>query len=153
MQSTILATAIAAAMAAAAGSACATEGVAATDRISAGAKLTKADAARSAQGEPRMPAGTIASSAQPGTPHATSPQGSPAGFDGESEDETAARGIEKKDIRRGMVIAKPGSITPHMKTRPGTSDAGAAGQTDQRSRHDPVKRSHETVPSVIRNIR
>ena len=23
------------------------------------------------------------------------------------------RGIEKKDIRRGMVIAKPGSITPH----------------------------------------
>ncbi len=25
------------------------------------------------------------------------------------------RGIEKKDIRRGMVIAKPGSITPHTK--------------------------------------
>jgi elongation factor Tu len=25
------------------------------------------------------------------------------------------RGIEKTDIRRGMVIAKPGSITPHMK--------------------------------------
>ncbi len=25
------------------------------------------------------------------------------------------RGIEKSDIRRGMVIAKPGSITPHMK--------------------------------------
>lgn len=25
------------------------------------------------------------------------------------------RGIEKKDIRRGMVIAKPGSITPHKK--------------------------------------
>jgi elongation factor Tu len=24
------------------------------------------------------------------------------------------RGIEKKDIRRGMVIAKPGSVTPHM---------------------------------------
>src|SRR5687767_15461163 len=23
------------------------------------------------------------------------------------------RGIEKKDIRRGMVICKPGSITPH----------------------------------------
>jgi elongation factor Tu len=23
------------------------------------------------------------------------------------------RGIEKTDIRRGMVIAKPGSITPH----------------------------------------
>lgn len=26
------------------------------------------------------------------------------------------RGIEKKDIRRGMVIAKPGSITPHGKS-------------------------------------
>jgi len=25
------------------------------------------------------------------------------------------RGIDKKDIRRGMVIAKPGSITPHTK--------------------------------------
>lgn len=25
------------------------------------------------------------------------------------------RGVEKKDIRRGMVIAKPGSITPHTK--------------------------------------
>ena len=25
------------------------------------------------------------------------------------------RGIEKKDIRRGMVIAKPGSVTPHTK--------------------------------------
>jgi len=25
------------------------------------------------------------------------------------------RGIEKKDISRGMVIAKPGSITPHTK--------------------------------------
>ena len=25
------------------------------------------------------------------------------------------RGIEKSDIRRGMVIAKPGSITPHTK--------------------------------------
>lgn len=28
-----------------------------------------------------------------------------------------ARGIEKKDIRRGMVIAKPGSIKPHTKQR------------------------------------
>lgn len=27
---------------------------------------------------------------------------------------TALRGIDKKDIRRGMVIAKPGSITPHL---------------------------------------
>lgn len=27
----------------------------------------------------------------------------------------SARGIEKKDIRRGMVIAKPGSITPHSR--------------------------------------
>jgi elongation factor Tu len=25
------------------------------------------------------------------------------------------RGVDKKDIRRGMVIAKPGSITPHTK--------------------------------------
>ena len=25
------------------------------------------------------------------------------------------RGIEKADIKRGMVIAKPGSITPHKK--------------------------------------
>ena len=25
------------------------------------------------------------------------------------------RGVEKKDIERGMVIAKPGSITPHKK--------------------------------------
>jgi elongation factor Tu len=25
------------------------------------------------------------------------------------------RGIEKSDIRRGMVICKPGSITPHTK--------------------------------------
>ncbi len=27
------------------------------------------------------------------------------------------RGIEKKDIRRGMVICKPGSITPHVKMK------------------------------------
>jgi elongation factor Tu len=25
------------------------------------------------------------------------------------------RGIEKKDIQRGMVVAKPGSITPHSR--------------------------------------
>jgi translation elongation factor EF-Tu-like GTPase len=25
------------------------------------------------------------------------------------------RGVDKKDIKRGMVIAKPGSITPHTK--------------------------------------
>ncbi|MCS7043126.1 MAG: hypothetical protein NZR01_10065 [Bryobacteraceae bacterium] len=30
----------------------------------------------------------------------------------------AARGIEKKDIRRGMVIARPGSITPHARQLP-----------------------------------
>ncbi len=37
--------------------------------------------------------------------------------DNESEDSLLEnqRGIEKKDIRRGMVIAKPGSITPHSR--------------------------------------
>ena len=25
------------------------------------------------------------------------------------------RGIDKKDVKRGMVVAKPGSITPHTK--------------------------------------
>lgn len=62
------------------------------DAVAGGATLTKADAARTA------PAVT--------TPADTS-NGSPT---------TSARGIEKKDIRRGMVIAKPGSITPHAKT-------------------------------------
>lgn len=64
------------------------------DAIAGGAKLTKADAARTA------PAVT--------TPSAPSyPPGSTV---------LSARGIEKKDIRRGMVIAKPGSATPHAKT-------------------------------------
>lgn len=36
---------------------------------------------------------------------------------------TTARGIEKKDIRRGMVIAKPGSITPHARSTQSTSPA------------------------------
>ena len=36
---------------------------------------------------------------------------------GEAGDNTGLllRGVDKKDIRRGMVIAKPGSITPHTK--------------------------------------
>lgn len=41
------------------------------------------------------------------------------GSDGPPTDADAtgtARGIEKKDIRRGMVIAKPGSIKPHART-------------------------------------
>jgi hypothetical protein len=59
--------------------------------IASGAKLTKADAARTA---PQPPAAQL----DPGS--------------------QAQRGIEKKDIRRGMVIAKPGSITPHTKTTP-----------------------------------
>lgn len=40
-----------------------------------------------------------------------------------------ARGIEKKDIRRGMVIAKPDSITPHTRT---TSNEGSGGAGDVR---------------------
>jgi len=27
------------------------------------------------------------------------------------------RGVDKKEIKRGMVLAKPGSITPHMKIK------------------------------------
>jgi len=55
--------------------------------IASGAKLTKADAARTAPGG----AGT----------------GDAAGA---IAPDAAARGIEKKDIRRGMVIAKPSSL-------------------------------------------
>ncbi|GAB4466411.1 MAG: hypothetical protein OHK0044_06210 [Burkholderiaceae bacterium] len=42
----------------------------------------------------------------------------------------AARGIEKKDIRRGMVIAKPGSITPHARSTQPTSPAVDAKGSD-----------------------
>lgn len=31
--------------------------------------------------------------------------------------EQTQRGIEKKDIRRGIVINKPGSITPHTRQK------------------------------------
>jgi translation elongation factor EF-Tu-like GTPase len=69
------------------------------DAIASGAKLTKADAARTA------PAVT-SPSASDGLPADASNSG--PGL--------SARGIEKKDIRRGMVIAKPGSIQPHQRS-------------------------------------
>ncbi len=81
----------------------AAENMPAVDTIAGGAKLTKADAAR--QSGPRdgrhrildAASGDAAAQAQPHVPGGTQ------------------RGIEKKDIRRGMVIAKPGSITPHSR--------------------------------------
>lgn len=69
------------------------------DAIASGAKLTKADAARTA------PAVTTPSA--PYGPPADASNSGPA---------TSARGIEKKDIRRGMVIATPGSIQSHQRT-------------------------------------
>jgi hypothetical protein len=44
----------------------------------------------------------------------------------------AARAIEKKDIRRGMVIAKPGSITPHTRmTSDGTPTSTLPAQPQE----------------------
>ncbi|MEO1768010.1 hypothetical protein [Thiobacter aerophilum] len=68
------------------------------DAIASGAKLTKADAARTAA--------AVTTPSAPYGPPADASNSGPA---------TSARGIEKKDIRRGMVIAKPGSITPHSR--------------------------------------
>ncbi|MGC9162980.1 MAG: hypothetical protein ACP5F9_05460 [Thiomonas sp.] len=62
------------------------------DAVTQGGKITKADAARTAA---------------PATPAAPAAPG---------DDAQLQRGIEKKDIRRGMVISKPGSITPHTRT-------------------------------------
>lgn len=87
------------------------------DAIAAGAKLTKADAARM-----QTPAPAPADAAQ-------------------------LRGIEKKDIRRGMVIAKPGSITPH------TREADDPITRKQTAPAKPLKTKHDTVKNSISNIR
>lgn len=106
------------------------------DAIAAGAKLTKADAARM-----QTPAPAPADAAQ-------------------------LRGIEKKDIRRGMVIAKPGSITPHTREAdanrpcpplcgeqiaPGMATDPLTGK--QTAPAQPLKTKHDTVKNSISNIR
>lgn len=45
----------------------------------------------------------------------SSPPRAPVPEQGATGSESAARGIEKKDIRRGMASAKLGSITPHTR--------------------------------------
>lgn len=129
----------------------------AADAIAGGSKLTKADAARSAQPDPR---GSSSGGAASGAYAATAAQGAQPhrqppgenGENGESEDGTAARGIEKKDIRRGMVIAKPGTITPHS-TQAAPPERGSDVRPERRSRHDPLKNQHDTVKNSIRNVR
>lgn len=92
----------------------------ATDAITAGSKLTKADAARTA---PAVPA----------------------------SDPTAQRGIEKKDIRRGMVIAKPGSITPHTRETAEPPCPPLCG--DQAAPPAALETKHDTVKNSISNTR
>jgi hypothetical protein len=53
----------------------------------------------------------------------------------------AARGIEKKDIRRGMVIAKPGSVTPHTKQQTNPSHHGNPSPQGQEGKGLPKKSS------------
>lgn len=79
------------------------QAVRSVDAIASGAKLTKADAARQSG-----PQGGLHRPIDParGDPSALAP--AKPGASGEAQ-----RGIEKKDIRRGMVIVKPGSIAPH----------------------------------------
>lgn len=69
-----------------------------------------------------------------------------------ASDPAAQRGIEKKDIRRGMVIAKPGSITPH--TREATSDRPCPPLCGEQAA--PLAASgnkHDTVKNSISNVR
>jgi hypothetical protein len=54
---------------------------------------------------------------------------------------SAARGIEKKDIRRGMVIAKPGSVTPHTKQQTNPSHHGNPSPQVQEGKGLPKKSS------------
>lgn len=126
----------------------------AADAIAGGSKLTKADAARSAQPDPRgSSSGGAASAAYAATAaQGAQPHRQPPGENGESEDGTAARGIEKKDIRRGMVIAKPGTITPHS-TQAAPPERGSDVRPERRSRHDPLRTQHDTVKNSIRNVR
>jgi translation elongation factor EF-Tu-like GTPase len=83
----------------------------ATDRntlsqaIAAGAKLTKADAAR--VGTPSIPTPGNIDKGREVDDNFSLADPPAAG----TTPATSARGIEKKDIRRGMVIAKPGGIT------------------------------------------
>lgn len=70
----------------------------------------------------------------------------------QATDLTAQRGIEKKDIRRGMVIAKPGSITPH--TRQAASDRPCPPLCGEQAA--PLAASgnkHDTVKNSISNVR
>jgi len=60
----------------------------------------------------------------------------------------AARGIEKKDIRRGMVIAKPGSITPHTRT---TSDGPPANTLPPQSQEITIKEKSSHVRTKPNN--
>ena len=53
------------------------------------------------------------------------------------------RGIEKSDIRRGMVIAKPGSITPHTEFKAEVYVL----KKEEGGRHTPVSYTHLTLPT------